>query len=40
MTVNVETLIRKVGQTYENILEAGILPYRKKPTGAPGSPNL
>ncbi|WP_241575809.1 DUF6392 family protein [Rosenbergiella nectarea] len=40
MTVNIETLIRNVGKTYENILEAGILPYRKKPTGAPGSPNL
>ncbi|WP_420832792.1 DUF6392 family protein, partial [Rosenbergiella nectarea] len=39
MTVNIETLIRNVGKTYENILEAGILPYRKKPTGAPGSPN-
>lgn len=40
MTVNVENLIHYLGETYENILEAGILPYRTKPTGAPGSPNL
>lgn len=40
MTVNVESLIRCLGKTYENILETGILPYRTKPTGAPGSPNL
>lgn len=40
MTVNVEDLIRSLGQTYEYMLEAGILPYRTKPTGAPGSPNL
>lgn len=40
MTVNVESLIRCLGKTYENILEAGILPYRTKPIGAPRSPNL
>lgn len=40
MTINVEDLIRCLGNTYENILEVGVLPYRTKPTGAPGSSNL
>lgn len=40
MTVNVESLIRNLGGTYEHIHEERILPYSTKPTGAPGSPNL
>lgn len=40
MTVNIEGLINSLGKPYEEILEAGLIPYKTKPTGYPGDPEL
>jgi hypothetical protein len=40
MTINVENLIRSLGRSYGEIFDAGLLPYKTKPTGAQGSTNL
>ncbi len=37
MTVNVENLIRNLGKTYEQLFDAGLIPYKSKPTGFSGS---
>lgn len=37
MTVNVESLIRNLGKTYEQLFDAGLIPYKSKPTGFSGS---
>lgn len=37
MTVNVESLIRNIGKTYEQLFDAGLIPYKSKPTGFSGS---
>lgn len=40
MTVNVEALIRCLGKPYQEIFDAGLIPYKTKPTGYPGDPDL
>lgn len=40
MTVNVEALISGIGCTYEQLNHAGLIPYKTKPTGYPGDPDL
>lgn len=40
MTVNIEALIRHLDETYSDIVDAGLIPYKKIPKGAPGSPML
>ncbi|VEJ53571.1 DUF6392 family protein [Pragia fontium] len=40
MTVNVEALIQSLGKTYREIMDAGLIPYRTKPTGSSGDPFL
>lgn len=40
MTVNVEALIHSLGKTYQEIFDAGLIPYKTKPTGYPGDPDL
>ncbi|WP_426762814.1 DUF6392 family protein [Hafnia paralvei] len=36
MTVNVEALIRSLGNTYQDIVGADLIPYKTKPTGFSG----
>lgn len=37
MTVNVEALIRNLGKTYQELVDAQLIPYKSKPTGFSGS---
>ncbi|HHW4401448.1 DUF6392 family protein [Aeromonas hydrophila] len=38
MTVNVKAIINSLGLTYEELLEANLIPYKTKPKGDSGSP--
>ncbi|WP_145507962.1 DUF6392 family protein [Yersinia alsatica] len=40
MTVNVEALIRSLGKSYSEIIDAGLIPYKTKPTGFSGTPEI
>ncbi|VEJ53572.1 DUF6392 family protein [Pragia fontium] len=40
MTVNVAALIQSLGKTYQEIIDAGLIPYITKPTGDYGDPDL
>lgn len=40
MTINVEALIRCLGKPYQEIFDAGLIPYKTKPTGYPEDPDL
>ncbi|WP_233968615.1 DUF6392 family protein [Pectobacterium polaris] len=40
MSVNVEALIAYLGKTYQEIFDAGLIPYKKKPTGFSGDPDI
>ncbi|MFJ5357016.1 DUF6392 family protein [Pectobacterium sp. CHL-2024] len=40
MTVNVDALIRHLGEKYSDIIDAGLIPYKKTPKGSSGSPVL
>lgn len=40
MTVNIESLINSLGKPYQEIFDAGLIPYKTKPTGYPGDPDL
>ncbi|GKV79209.1 DUF6392 family protein [Pectobacterium brasiliense] len=40
MSVNVEALINSLGKTYQEIFDSGLLPYKKKPTGFSGDPDV
>lgn len=40
MTVNIEALINNLGRSYQDIFDAGLIPYKTKPTGYPGDPDL
>lgn len=40
MTVNVEALIRNLGNKYQDIFDNGLIPYKTEPRGAQGSPKL
>ncbi|MCX2944850.1 DUF6392 family protein [Rahnella perminowiae] len=37
MSINVEALIRSLGKTYQEICDAGLIHYKTKPSGSPGS---
>lgn len=38
MTVNVEALLNRIGKTYEEIFDEGLIPYKTKPKGDSGDP--
>ncbi|MBK4714883.1 MULTISPECIES: DUF6392 family protein [Tenebrionibacter/Tenebrionicola group] len=40
MTINIEALIRCLGQTYHEMLEQNIISYKTKPSGEYGDPDL
>jgi len=40
MTVNIEALINQLGKPYQEIFDSGLIPYKTKPTGYPGDPDL
>ncbi|MDX6839153.1 DUF6392 family protein [Hafnia paralvei] len=40
MTVNVEALIHSLGKSYNNLLEAKLVPYKTPPTGFSGDSDL
>ncbi len=40
MTVNVEALIHSLGKSYNDLLEAKLVPYKTPPTGFSGDPDL
>lgn len=40
MTVNVEALINSLGRSYQEIFDEGLIPYKTKPTGYPGDPDI
>jgi len=40
MTVNVEALIHSFGKSYNDLLEAKLVPYKTPPTGFSGDPDL
>lgn len=40
MTVNVEALIHSLGKSYNDLLDAELIPYRTPPTGFSGDPDL
>ncbi|WP_257980018.1 DUF6392 family protein, partial [Pectobacterium brasiliense] len=40
MTVNVETLFHRIGKTYQEIFDEGLIPYKTKPKGDSGDPVL
>ncbi|APS29875.1 pyocin immunity protein [Pectobacterium brasiliense] len=40
MTVNVEALFNRIGKTYQEIFDEGLIPYKTKPKGDSGDPAL
>lgn len=40
MTVNIEALIRSLGKSYSEIIDAGLIYYKTKPTGFSGTPEI
>ncbi|MBN3132878.1 DUF6392 family protein [Pectobacterium brasiliense] len=40
MSVNVEALIDSLGRTYQEIFDAGLIPYKTKPTGFSCDPDI
>lgn len=40
MTMNVEALLNCIGKTYQEIFDAGLIPYKTKPTGFAGDPDI
>ncbi|WP_426595612.1 DUF6392 family protein [Pectobacterium brasiliense] len=40
MSVNIEALIDNLGRTYQEIFDAGLIPYKTKPTGFSGDPDV
>ncbi|ELN2579211.1 pyocin immunity protein [Enterobacter kobei] len=40
MTVNVEMLINSIGKTYQELCDEELIPYKTKPTGYSGDPDL
>ncbi|KHS90511.1 DUF6392 family protein [Pectobacterium brasiliense] len=40
MSVNVEALIDSLGRTYQEIFDAGLIPYKTKPTDFSGDPDV
>lgn len=40
MTVNIDALIWSLGKTYQEIFDEGLIPYKTKPTGFSGDPDI
>ncbi|EGI5923378.1 pyocin immunity protein [Salmonella enterica subsp. enterica serovar Colindale] len=40
MTVNVDALINSIGKTYQQLFDEGLIPYKTRPTGYSGDPDL
>lgn len=40
MTVNIQALINGIGKTYQELFDERLIPYKTKPTGYPGDPDL
>lgn len=40
MSVNVEALVRCLGESYQEIFDAGFIPYKTKPTASSGDPDM
>ncbi|NHB61636.1 DUF6392 family protein [Photorhabdus sp. RW14-46] len=40
MAINVNALINSLGKTYQEIFDEGLIPYKTKPTGYPGDPDI
>ncbi|MCT8349812.1 DUF6392 family protein [Photorhabdus temperata] len=40
MAVNIEALINCLGKSYQEIFDKGLIPYKTKPTGYPGDPDI
>lgn len=40
MSVNVEALIRCLGKSYQEIFDAGFIPYKTRPTASSGDPDM
>jgi hypothetical protein len=40
MTVNINALIGSLGKTYQEVFDAGLIPYKTKPTGYQGDPDM
>lgn len=40
MTVNVEAFMHSLGKSYNDVLDAELIPYKTPPTGFPGDPDL
>ncbi|MEK9498474.1 DUF6392 family protein [Photorhabdus sp. P32] len=40
MATNIEALINSLGKTYQEIFDEGLIPYKTKPTGYPGDPEI
>ncbi|MBK4717178.1 MULTISPECIES: DUF6392 family protein [Tenebrionibacter/Tenebrionicola group] len=40
MTVNIESLIRNLGNSYKDLIDSGIITYKSEPKGAAGSPTI
>ncbi|MDU6410074.1 MAG: DUF6392 family protein [Yersiniaceae bacterium] len=40
MTVNVDALINHLGKSYQALIDKELIPYKTKPTGYPGDPDM
>ncbi|PLR31803.1 DUF6392 family protein [Chimaeribacter arupi] len=40
MTININALINGIGKTYQELFDQGLIPYKTKPTGYPGDPDM
>ncbi len=40
MAANIEALINFLGKSYQEIFDKGLIPYKTKPTGYPGDPDI
>ncbi|WP_219847618.1 DUF6392 family protein [Photorhabdus hindustanensis] len=40
MAINIEALINFLGKSYQEIFDEGLIPYKTKPTGYPGDPDI
>lgn len=40
MTLNIDALIRSMGKTYQDIFDAGLIPYKTKPSASSGEPEI
>lgn len=40
MSVNLEALIRCLGKSYQEIFDAGLIPYKTRPTASSGDPDM